>query len=168
MQRKRPAMMQAQRNSEEGRGYPDDCYGANSAGNPLPGASFNLKRGTALTALKLRTMLLQMILPSYLWNYWGNVNLVWGWDAGSSEDRGDGKATFEVSQNSSYGLSTPSAQNSCAIPRKASRWMSFSRDNQPGFAKSEILGPYAGNVSSSAGVTFKRPLLAAEATTGAR
>ncbi len=42
-----------------------------SAGNPLPGASFNLKRGTALNRAKAGTMPLQMIFPSYLWNLLG-------------------------------------------------------------------------------------------------
>lgn len=59
-----------------------------SAGNPLPGASFNLKRGTALNRAKAAydasadDLTIIPVEPTG-----GNVNLVWGWDAGSSEDR---------------------------------------------------------------------------------
>ena len=57
------------------------------------------------------------------------------------------KATFEVSQNSSYGLSTPlSAELMRDTSKSVTLDVIFTVITSPDSPKSEILGPYAGNV----------------------
>lgn len=79
-----------------------------SAGNPLPGASFNLKRGTALNRAKAAYDASADDLTIIPVEPTGVTSILYGDGTQALLKTGsDGKATFEVSQNSSYGLSTP-------------------------------------------------------------
>ncbi|MFY3496055.1 Immunoglobulin-like domain BIg-containing protein, partial [Escherichia coli] len=74
-----------------------------SAGNPLPGASFNLKRGTALNRAKAAYDASADDLTIIPVEPTGVTSILYGDGTQALLKTGsDGKATFEVSQNSSY------------------------------------------------------------------
>ncbi|HIA3647162.1 TPA: adhesion domain-containing protein [Escherichia coli] len=139
-----------------------------SAGNPLPGASFNLKRGTALNRAKAAYDASADDLTIIPVEPTGVTSILYGDGTQALLKTGsDGKATFEVSQNSSYGLSTPlSAELMRDTSKSVTLDVIFTVITSPDSPKAKYWGHMPETFTSSAGVTFKRPLLAAEATTG--
>ncbi|EIB3169968.1 RatA-like protein [Escherichia coli] len=139
-----------------------------SAGNPLPGASFNLKRGTALNRAKAAYDASADDLTIIPVEPTGVTSILYGDGTQALLKTGsDGKATFEVSQNSSYGLSTPlSAELMRDTSKSVTLDVIFTVITSPDSPKAKYWGHMPETFTSSAGVTFKRPLLAADATTG--
>lgn len=139
-----------------------------SAGNPLPGASFNLKRGTALNRAKAAydasadDLTIVPLVPT-------GVTSILNQDGAQAllKTGSDGKATFEVSQNGSYGFATPlTATLMRDTSKSATLDVIFTVITSPDSPKAKYWGHMPETFTSSTGVTFKRPLLAAEATSG--
>lgn len=139
-----------------------------SAGNLLPGANFNLIRGTALDRAKNRLdstyddLTIVPVTPAgvnmSLYNNGAQALLTTG---------SDGKATFDVTQNETYGLATPlTATLMRDTTKSATMDVIFTVITSPNSPKAKYWGHMPDTFTSRAGVTFKRPLLAAEATLG--
>ncbi|EEZ5964676.1 RatA-like protein [Escherichia coli O19] len=139
-----------------------------SGGNLLPGANFNLIRGTALDRAKNRLdstyddLTIVPVTPAgvnmSLYNNGAQALLTTG---------SDGKATFDVTQNETYGLATPlTATLMRDTTKSATMDVIFTVITSPNSPKAKYWGHMPDTFTSRAGVTFKRPLLAAEATLG--
>lgn len=139
-----------------------------SAGNPLPGASFNLKRGTALNRAKAAYNASADDLTIVPLEPTGVTSILYEDGTQALLKTGsDGKATFEVSQNGSYGFATPlTATLMRDTSKSATLDVIFTVITSPDSPKAKYWGHMPETFTSSAGVTFKRPLLAAEATSG--
>lgn len=139
-----------------------------SAGNLLPGANFNLIRGTALDRAKNRLdstyddLIVVPVTPAGV-----NMTLYGNGSQALLTTGSDGKATFDVSQNGTYGLATPlTATLMRDTSKSATMDVIFTVLTSPDSPKAKYWGHMPDTFTSSAGVTFKRPLLAAEATSG--
>ncbi|HCD1805883.1 TPA: RatA-like protein [Escherichia coli] len=139
-----------------------------SAGNPLPGANFNLVRGTALDRAKYSVdssaddLTLVPVTPAGV-----NMTLTSNISKALLTTGSDGKVTFDVTQNGTYGLATPlTATLLRDTSISATMDVIFTVITSPDSPKAKYWGHMADTFTSSAGVTFKRPLLAAEATSG--
>lgn len=139
-----------------------------SAGNPLPGANFNLVRGTALDRAKYSVdssaddLTLVPVTPAGV-----NMTLTSNTSKALLTTGSDGKVTFDVTQNGTYGLATPlTATLLRDTSISATMDVIFTVITSPDSPKAKYWGHMADTFTSSAGVTFKRPLLAAEATSG--
>lgn len=119
-----------------------------SGGNLLPGANFNLIRGTALDRAKNRLdstyddLTIVPVTPAgvnmSLYNNGAQALLTTG---------SDGKATFDVTQNETYGLATPlTATLMRDTTKSATMDVIFTQDNQSELTESKILGSYARHV----------------------
>ncbi|EPM2150122.1 adhesion domain-containing protein [Escherichia coli] len=139
-----------------------------SAGNPLPGASFNLKRGTALNRAKAAYNASADDLTIVPLEPTGVTSILYEDGTQALLKTGsDGKATFEVSQNGSYGFAIPlTATLMRDTSKSATLDVIFTVITSPDSPKAKYWGHMPETFTSSAGVTFKRPLLAAEATSG--
>lgn len=139
-----------------------------SAGNPLPGANFNLVRGTALDRAKYSVdssaddLTLVPVTPAGV-----NMTLTSNTSKALLTTGSDGKVTFDVTQNGTYGLATPlTATLLRDTSISATMDVIFTVITSPDSPKAKYWGHMADTFTSSAGVIFKRPLLAAEATSG--
>ena len=103
-----------------------------SAGNPLPGASFNLKRGTALNRAKAAYDASADDLTIVPLEPTGVTSILYEDGTQALLKTGsDGKATFEVSQNGSYGFAIPLTATLMRDTSKSATLDVISRDNQP-------------------------------------
>lgn len=154
--------------AKKGEAIPLTIIVRDSAGNPLPGVDFTLTRGASLDRSKavLDTFVDDLTLVS-LAPSGANTALAAEGNQALKTTGMDGKASFEVTQNSSYGLATPvtvTLVRNTSI--SATMDLIYTVITSPDTPKAKYWGHMQETFTSSAGVTFKRPLLAAEATSG--
>ncbi|EHQ8140719.1 RatA-like protein [Escherichia albertii] len=139
-----------------------------SAGNPVPYADFTLSRETTLDRSKatVNTSADDLTVTALVPANRDSVLTVSG--AKSLATTGsDGTATFEVGQYSTTGLATPLTVTLARDTTKTAMLdVIYTVITSPDSPSAKFWGHMPDTFTSSAGVTFKRPLLKAEATSG--
>ncbi|EOY1445199.1 DUF823 domain-containing adhesin [Escherichia albertii] len=139
-----------------------------STGNPVPYAEFTLTREATLDRSKTAVnssaddLSVTSLIPA-------NTNGVLTTSGAKliGTTGSDGTATFEVSQNATTGLATPLTVTLARDTTKAATLdVIYTVITSPDSPSAKFWGHMPETFTSSAGVTFKRPLLKAEATSG--
>lgn len=139
-----------------------------SAGNPMPYAEFTLTRETTLDRSKATVntsaddLTVTALVPA-------NTNSVLAASGAKliGTTGSDGKATFEVSQNATTGLATPLTVTLARDTTKAATLdVIYTVITSPDSPSAKFWGHMPDTFTSSTGVTFKRPLLKAETSSG--
>lgn len=139
-----------------------------SAGNPVPYADFTLTRETTLDRSKATVnssaddLTVKSLIPA-------NSDAVLTANGAKvlRTTGSDGTATFEVSQNATTGLATPITVTLARDTTKtATLDVIYTVITSPDSPSAKFWGHMPDTFTSSAGVTFRRPLLKAEATSG--
>lgn len=139
-----------------------------STGNPVPYAEFTLTRETALDRSKATAnssaddLSVTALVPA-------NTNGVFAASGAKliGTTGSDGTATFEVSQNATTGLATPLTVTLARDTTKAATLdVIYTVITSPDSPSAKFWGHMPETFTSSTGVTFKRPLLKAEARSG--
>ncbi len=139
-----------------------------STGNPVPYAEFTLTRETTLDRSKAPAnssagdLSVTALVPA---NTNGVLTTSGAKLIGTTDS--DGKATFEVSQNTTTGLATPLTVTLARDTTKAATLdVIYTVITSPDSPSAKFWGHMPDTFTSSAGVTFKRPLLKAETSSG--
>lgn len=139
-----------------------------SAGNPVPYAEFTLTRETTLDRSKATVnssaddLSVTALVPT---NTNGVLTTSGAKLIGTTDS--DGKATFEVSQNATTGLATPLTVTLVRDTTKAATLnVIYTVITSPDSPSAKFWGHMPDTFTSSTGVTFKRPLLKAETSSG--
>lgn len=139
-----------------------------SAGNPVPYADFTLTRGTTLDRSKATVnssaddLTVKSLIPAN-----SDAGLTANGAKVLRTTGSDGTATFEVSQNATTGLATPITVTLARDTTKtATLDVIYTVITSPDSPSAKFWGHMPDTFTSSAGVTFRRPLLKAEATSG--
>ena len=139
-----------------------------SAGNPVPYADFTLTRETTLDRSKATVnssaddLTVKSLIPAN-----SDAGLTANGAKVLRTTGSDGTATFEVSQNATTGLATPITVTLARDTTKtATLDVIYTVITSPDSPSAKFWGHMPDTFTSSAGVTFRRPLLKAEATSG--
>ncbi|EMX1424713.1 RatA-like protein [Escherichia coli] len=139
-----------------------------STGNPVPYADFTLTRGTTLDRSKATVnssaddLTVKSLIPAN-----SDAGLTANGAKVLRTTGSDGTATFEVSQNATTGLATPITVTLARDTTKtATLDVIYTVITSPDSPSAKFWGHMPDTFTSSAGVTFRRPLLKAEATSG--
>ena len=139
-----------------------------SAGNPVPYADFTLTRETTLDRSKATVnssaddLTVKSLIPAN-----SDAVLTANGSKVLRTTGSDGTATFEVSQNATTGLATPITVTLARDTTKtATLDVIYTVITSPDSPSAKFWGHMPDTFTSSAGVTFRRPLLKAEATSG--
>ncbi|EGO8351383.1 RatA-like protein [Escherichia coli] len=139
-----------------------------STGNPVPYADFTLTRGTTLDRSKATVnssaddLTVKSLIPAN-----SDAGLTANGAKVLRTTGSDGTATFEVSQNATTGLATPITVTLARdVTKTATLDVIYTVITSPDSPSAKFWGHMPDTFTSSAGVTFRRPLLKAEATSG--